>query len=131
MSRNSNVMKRPHWLTRSYAEFYFLASILFYWLSSTLVNPIAWALLTIMILQILYKKPKTGIILSCFLGFVSFFLLLALLSEYKEFKQGSNNEGLKMLIIGCTWLLSNLLMSAIMLVKYTRRLNPLPLKRFK
>ena len=113
-------MKNFKWLTNSYPEFYFLASVIFYWLSSSFINPFAWGLLALFILQIILKNIKLGIILSVIIGLLSFYMLLALFSEFKEFPAGSR-EGMKMLIIGCVYFITNIVVAGIMLVRYARR----------
>ena len=113
-------MKKLKWFTNSYPEFYFLASVIFYWLSSSFINPFAWGLPALYILQIIWKNIKPGIIFSAIIGLLSLFMLFALLSEFKEFPAGSR-EGMKRLIIGGVYFITNIVMAGIMLVRYARK----------
>jgi len=47
-------------------------------------------------------------------------MLFALLSEFKEFPAGSR-EGMKRLIIGGVYFITNIVMAGIMLVRYARK----------
>jgi len=66
---------------------------------------------------LIWKNKYIALYMSMLLGFVSFYFILALLSEFSEFPVGSQ-EGIKMLLIGgliCGGLLA---ISIIMPIKY-------------
>ncbi len=68
---------------------------------------------------LILKNKTMALFLSLALGVGSIYMLLAVLSEYKEFPAGSP-EGLKLLLIG-TLLFSIILLSAVFLpIKYFR-----------
>ena len=71
----------------------------------------------IILALLIWKSKYLAIPLSVVLGFVSLFLMMALLAEFSEFPTGSS-EGLQMLGIGISIFGSLLAISIIMPIKY-------------
>lgn len=108
--------KCSNWLP----EFYFVASVLFYWFfTSTLVNPVAICL--ILLLGALFKWEN--LILGSCLAFTMFclslFMILALVSELSEFPS-FNTDAMTMLLGGGLWLALNIALSITMMAKWGR-----------
>ena len=75
----------------------------------------------LLILAVLRWRSKVfSLCLSIILGLVSFYLQLALLSEFSEFPTGSA-EGRKMLLIGSFIFISLIVISVLMPMKYFRK----------
>ena len=82
-------------------------------------NPFAISLIMILLVQFFLKKRALGIAISCLIILINFYLVLALLSEFREFP--TFNSDAKMLIIGGGLYLGlNLTMATIMLFKYQK-----------
>ncbi len=99
-------------------EYVLVASALYYWYATlNMYNPIAIGLITILVLQIIFKNKISGIILSCIIMILSLFMVFAVLSEFYEFPTFSDKSK-QFLIIGLLYFLSTLFVSLIMLFKY-------------
>jgi len=102
-------------------EFYLICATLYYWiLTSSLLNPIAIALLAILIFQAISKKIITGLALAVIFIVLNLYMVLALLSELSEFTE-RNTAFDELLIMGSIFLGLNIVMSIIMFVKYIKR----------
>ncbi len=108
-------------------ELYLVLATIFYWISTaTLLNPIAFILLTLIVSQLIFNKKGMGIFLSSVLIFLNLYLFLALFSELMEFSAFTVSIQ-KMLFIGGSFLTLNLLMAIRLLLKHIN----LPSKRTK
>lgn len=91
-----------------------------YWVSAgVLLNPIAIGLVSVLLFQILKHNKDLGLLMSILFILISFFMLLALLSELIEFSS-FNADAREMLIVGLLLLFPSLIASGIMLYKYSR-----------
>ena len=111
---NSNVLKPL------IPELFMLASAIYYWLATSLFNPIALCLILVVGFQI--YKQNTG--LGFFMAFVfiglNLFMVLALISELSEF-QTTNRSYVIRLTVGSLYLLANLITGTFMLIKYIKQ----------
>lgn len=99
-------------------EYLLIVAVIFYWMSAGLViNYIAIGLLTAIILQIIFKNKIIGIIVPTLLLMICMYMILALLSEVREFPS-FNSEAKTMLFVGLSYFLSTILFSLIMIYKY-------------
>ena len=109
----------------SLPEYLLIAAVLFYWMSTALVfNYIAIGLLIAIILQIIFKNKVIGIAIPCLLILTCFYMVLALISEVREFPS-FNSEAKTLLFVGLAYFLTTMLVSVIMIYKYA----VLPMKR--
>ena len=100
-------------------EYFLIASVIFYWISTAnVLNPFAISLLVLLILQIIFKNRILGILIPITLILACLFLLLALFSEFKEF-YSFNSEAKTLLFVGLTYFLSTLFISGVMIYKYS------------
>lgn len=99
-------------------EYLLIASVIFYWGSAGWeINYIAISLLVILILQIIFKNRIIGIIIPSLLTLASLFLILAVISEFKEFPT-VNAEAMKLLLVGLVYFTSTIIVSGMMFYKY-------------
>lgn len=99
-------------------ELLLLVVVLFYWIStSNLFNPLAIGLFTSLLLQYIFQNRIVGILLASILIFLSLYLILALLSELKEF-QTFNWEAQKLLFVGLSFILFTISASSLSIYKY-------------
>lgn len=104
----------------SLPEYLLIAAVIFYWTSAGLIiNPIAIVLIAGLVLQIIYKNQIVGIIIPCFLILICLYMLLALMSEFNEFPT-FNTEAKTLLFVGLSYFILTMIVSGIMIYKYTR-----------
>ena len=105
-------------------EIILLGGAIAYFLSDLIITSSVNNLMAVTILLILtilrWKSKFLCLCLSIILGLVSFYLQLALLSEFGEFPTGSL-EGRKMLLIGSLIFISLIVVSVLMPLKYFRK----------
>lgn len=100
-------------------EYFLIATVVFYWVSSGIkFNPIAFGLILILILQIIFRSRIVGIIIPGLLITVGFFMLLALISELNEFTT-FNSDAKSLLFVGIPFIIFTIIVSGIMIFKYT------------
>ncbi len=113
-------MEKTKQLQNWIPEIYLLASAIFYWVSTAnLLNPIAFFLLTVIVL-FLWKNEILGIIISFLFLILSLYMILALISELNEFPK-FNKDAQIMLLVGGTWLGLNIILAVTMMIKWGRR----------
>ncbi len=95
---------------------YFLSDLI---ITSSVNNLMAVAIFLILII-LRWKSKFLCLCLSIILGLVSFYLQLALLSEFGEFSTGSL-KGRKMLLLGSLIFISLIVVSVLMPLKYFRK----------
>lgn len=99
-------------------EYILLAAVVFYWFSAAIfINYVAIMLLIGFILQIVFKFRIVGIVLPSLLMLTSFYMLLALISEFNEFPT-FNYEAKKLLFVGLAIFMVSMLVSGLMFFKY-------------
>lgn len=103
-------------------ELFILASILYYWVASSLLNPIAIVLLLMIGFQIIKQNCTTGIIMSIIFVILNLYMVLALISELSEFKSITTDFKI-MLLVGGLYLGLNLSLGFIMGIKYLKKAN--------
>ena len=95
-----------------------IAAVVFYWFSAgSAVNYIAIGLIIFLILQIIFKNRIVGIIIPSILVMISFYMLLALMSEFNEFLTFSS-DAKELLFVGLSYFISTIIVSGIMIYKY-------------
>lgn len=101
-------------------EYFLMIAVLFYWASTAVVlNPVAIVLLLALILQTIFKNRIVGFILSSLLILSCIYMLFALISELNEFPT-FNTEAKKLLFIGGTYFITTMLVSCLMIFKYSQ-----------
>ena len=99
-------------------EYLLIVAVVFYWFSAGLVvNYIAIGLIIFLILQIIFKNRIVGIIIPSILVMISFYMLLALMSEFNEFLTFSS-DAKELLFVGLSYFISTIIVSGIMIYKY-------------
>jgi energy-coupling factor transporter transmembrane protein EcfT len=112
-------MKNLKKISLQLPEYLLITALMFYWVSAGMwINPIAIGLIFALILQIVFKNRIIGIIIPSLLILTSFFLLLALISEFNEFPYFTS-DAKKLLFVGLSYFISTLLISGIMIYKYS------------
>lgn len=102
-------------------EYLLIAAVLYYWfLTSSFWNPIAIGLLLLLIFQIIFRNKIIGILFPSILMFLSLFMILALISELREF-ESFNNAAQEMLFFGLTYFLGTIAVSVLMFFNYFKR----------
>ena len=102
-------------------EIYLVCATLYYWsLTSTLFNPIAIGLLTVLMYQILRPSLTLGLVIATIFLLLNLYMVLALISELSEFT-AANSDSLQLLIFGSLFLGINLIAGTLMCWKYVRR----------
>ena len=111
-------MKRVKTFILQLPEYLLIAAVLFYWFSTGLaVNYIAIGLIIVLILQIIFKNRIVGIIIPSILVMISLYMLLALMSEFKEFLTFSS-DAKELLFVGLSYFISTIIISGFMIYKY-------------
>ena len=109
-------------------ELYLIVSALFYWFSSTPINPIAFVLIAVFTYQAITKKTTSGIIIAIVFLIINLYLTLALISEAREFDV-INNNWTQLVIVGSLYIGTNLVLGVIMLIKYAKKINEIQLQQ--
>ena len=111
-------MKRVKTFILQLPEYLLIAAVVFYWLSAGLaVNYIAIGLIIVLILQIIFKNRIVGIIIPIILVLICLYMLLALMSEFKEFLTFSS-DAKELLFVGLSYFISTIIISGVMIYKY-------------
>jgi len=99
------------------AQAFLIIGVVFYWIeSSTLLNPVAISLILLLFLELITKNLIVTLFSSFIIGFLSLYMMLAVISEYREFPAG-DAEGKTLLIVGLSIFISSLLLSSFMSVR--------------
>ncbi|HAD98469.1 MAG TPA: hypothetical protein DCG19_13755 [Cryomorphaceae bacterium] len=99
-------------------EYLLMVAVLFYWVSAArIINPVAIGLLIILVLQLIFKNRIIGLIIPVILIGTSLYMLLALMSEFREFET-FNADAQKLLFVGLAYFISTMLLSGMMIYKY-------------
>ena len=109
-------------------ELFILGSILYYWIASSWLNPLAISLLFIIGFQIIKQKIISGIILATIFILMNLYMVLALFSELSEF-QSATDDFITMLLVGGIYISLNVFMGFIMLIKYLKKANAKQLQK--
>jgi hypothetical protein len=81
------------------------------------IHPIYIILISIFILQIIFKNRISGLILAGLFFLINLYFLAALLSEFSEFTT-FNNDAKQLLFVGLSIFIVNLIMATLMVYKY-------------
>lgn len=91
--------------------------VVFYWYdTSVLFNPIAIVLILLLIVVIITKGVIVTVFSSSLIGLLSLYMMLAVISEYREFPVG-DAEGSKLLAVGLSIFISTFALSVLMSVR--------------
>lgn len=113
-------MKKYLRLLSEHPEFFLMAMVLFYWVSTaTLWNPIALVLLAVLGVQLKWGNRRLGMILPGILLLVCGYLLLALFSEFNEFAS-FNSDAQLLLFVGLAFIGTTSLFALLMIRKNIR-----------
>jgi len=81
-------------------EYYLILVVLGTWYPfRSIVNPVAWVLIAILLLQLIYKNKIVGFLIGGAFLLVNLFMILALVSEFREFPR-VNAKALQLLGVG-------------------------------
>lgn len=112
-------MEKLKKLSLQLPEYLLIFAVIFYWGSAGIViNPIAIVLIIGLILQIIFKNRIVGIIIPSLLILTSFYMLLALMSEFNEFPT-FNSDAKKLLFVGLSYFISTIIVSGLMIYRYS------------
>ncbi len=99
-------------------EYYFLILVVLAGYSPPYyVNPIFIGIAFILVLQIIFKNKISGIIIAMLFFLANLYFLGAVLSEFNEFEV-FNSKAQKLLLVGLSIWVTNLLFSIIMILTY-------------
>jgi len=88
-------------------EFLFLLSVLFYWFSTSIIlNPLAIVLFVIGIIMSLKTSRPLAVMIGFFFLMLNAYLILALISEFREFPE-LDGDALLMLGVGGAYIAFN------------------------
>lgn len=105
-----------------YAELALVLPVLFYWYySGSLLNPVAIVLLLVLLGQFFFKNTVSGIVIPIVIIALVLFMLLALQSEFFDFKV-FGGDARRLLAVGGGYLSVTLAMAVAMFFKYFKRL---------
>lgn len=97
-------------------ELLIISAILFYWKETQLFNPIAISLLALILSKVVFNKTFLNILSGIIFFLLSSYMVLAVLSEYHKFENGSVEKS-NLLAIGLGIFISIAFISIIMLIK--------------
>ena len=96
-------------IVKNLPELYLITAVLFYWQSTAnLFNPIAMGLLVVLIFQMEFKKQYLGITIATIFIIANLYLILALISELREFTEVTNSF-LLLISVGSVFIALNLI----------------------
>lgn len=101
-------------------EYVLLTSVLFYWISSSLSNPIAIVLLVVIVLQLIFKNKMAGFFIGMSLLMFTVYMFMALFSELNELPE-FDSSATRLLVIGTLYLSVTLTASIMLIVKSLKR----------
>jgi hypothetical protein len=111
-------MEKLKKLSLQLPEYLLIFAVIFYWGSAgKVINPIAIVLIIGLILQIIFKNRIVGIIIPSLLILTSFYMLLALMSEFNEFPT-FHADAKKLLFVGLSYFISTMAVSGFMIYRY-------------
>ncbi|TKG92937.1 hypothetical protein EYV94_18375 [Puteibacter caeruleilacunae] len=100
-------------------EYLLIIAVVSYWgAEGVFINPIAIALMLVLIFQIIFKNRVVGIVIPGFLILASLYMLLALMSEFNEFTS-FNSEAKEFLLVGLSLFILAILISGTMIYRYS------------
>jgi len=107
-------------IIKSLPELYLIAAVLFYWFSAAnIFNPIAIGLLVVLIFQLVFKKQYLGITIATLFIVINLYLILALVSELREFTEVTN-DFLLLIVVGTLFIVLNLIAGTALFRKNVR-----------
>ena len=109
-------------LLNAYPEYYLIILILLTGYAPTFsINTFAAILSMVIILQIIFRSSITGIIIGFIFILINLYMLLALISEFREMP-AFNFSAQQLLFVGLSLILFNLFTSGVMIRKYFLKL---------
>lgn len=107
------------YLKFNFSEIYLIIAVFFYWISaSVIINWFGIGLLLTLIILLLSKSRILGITIGILWIFINIYMILAMFSELSEFPS-FNNSALKLLVVGSIFFGLNLILSGMLVYKYT------------
>jgi len=101
-------------------EYYLIASVIFYWYSTSLIfNPVAIVLMSTLIIQIIFRNKISGILIASAFILASTYMLFAMASELNELSIASSAWE-NMFFVGLSFLGLNIIMSGLMIFSYAK-----------
>jgi hypothetical protein len=110
-------------LLNVYPEYYLIMLILLTGYTPPFsINTFAVIIAVVVILQIIFRSPVTGIIIAFIFILINLYMLVALISEFREMP-AFNFSAQQLLFAGLSLILFNLFTSGIMIRKYFLKLD--------
>ena len=110
-------------ITKRLPETLLIIGVLYYWVETSIVfNPIAIGLFLILSFLLITNNQIFGIISSLIFIFISVLMILAVISEYREFNV-INNESAKLLTTGLLIFVTTFVLSVIMGLKHFAKMK--------
>ncbi|WP_254155686.1 hypothetical protein [Chryseosolibacter indicus] len=81
------------------------------------INPVAIALIAILVLQLIFKNKIGGLIVAISFALIHVYLLFALISEFNEVAT-TEASGIPLILVGLSIIIANLFASIVMIYKY-------------
>ena len=111
-------MKNVRFLRPWIAECYLILSVLYYWfMTGTILNLSAIALLGILTGLIIWKNKALGVAIAIVFMFLNLYMILAMISELNEFET-FNRRAQELLIFGSLYFGTNIAVSIKLLIKW-------------
>ena len=107
-------------------EIYIVLAIFFYWYSTALLfNLVAILLLVLFVIHFILKNNTMGLFIGSLFVILSLFMFLALFSDIVKVDQFTE-ENMKFIFLTSAYLGMNLLMSVIMVIRYSKNWDNKP-----
>ena len=111
-------MKSFSQILLKFPEYYLvILAILAVYKQPLVVTLVLIGIVALLVLQILFQSRISGFIIAGIFLFVNFYMLGALISEFNEFPE-VNSAAIKLLFVGLSTIIINLIAAGIMLYKY-------------
>lgn len=87
-------------------------------------NPFAFTVFFILLFQIYFKNKYVGFILAWLISLFSLYMVLAVISEYRDFPTLSSEEAVKLLVVGLGFCFLAFGSAVLMFYKYFPKVFP-------
>lgn len=114
------ILDLPEFILLTLNTFWFLDN----YIGAKHFNPFAFILLAILLLQIYFKNKYVGFLLTWFISLFSLYLVLAVISEYKDFPTLASGGALKLFLVGLVFCFLPIGLAVLMFYKYFPKVFP-------
>ena len=106
-------------------EFILVALSTYWFLDNSIgANHFYFIILVIFLLQIYFKNKYVGFLLAWFISLFSLYLVLAVISEYRDFPTLTSEGALKLLVVGLVFCFLPIGSAVLMFYKYFPKVFP-------